>query len=165
VKYGSAAALSGVVSSATDVPVRIYRQDAGTATPVLVDTVTAHADQGMAAFSAVVPGMRKSATVFAVASSGDDTLAGRAQVRIAVRALVKLSGRGPLRIAVKPAVSGTATIQRKAGGRWVDFRTVRVAGGAGTVKLPAGTWTVRAKFSGSSLCAPGTSQPLVVTVR
>ena len=72
VEHGGSAEVSGVVVSSDDVAVRIYRQDAGADAPVLVDTVTAHADQGMASFSAVVPRMRKSATVLAIASAGDD---------------------------------------------------------------------------------------------
>jgi hypothetical protein len=165
VEYGGSVAVSGSVVTAGDVPVRIYRQDAGADAPVLVDTVTAHADQGIATFSAVVPRMRRNATVLAVASAGDGTLTGRAGVRVAVRALVRISGGAPLSIQVRPATSGRVSLQREVGGRWVAFRTVRITDGRGRVKLPKGAWTVRAKFTGSSICAPGTSRPLDVTVR
>ena len=165
VGYGGSAEVSGGVDSSTDVPVRIYRQDAGSDTPVLVDTVTAHAVQGMATFSAVVPGLRRNATVIAVASAGDGTLTGRAAVRVAVRALVRISGGAPLSIQVRPTTSGRVSLERKTGGRWVEFRSVRIVDGRGSVRLPKGAWTVRAKFSGSSVCAAGTSRPLTITLR
>ena len=164
VNYGGSVHVSGFVDSSSDVPVDIYRRGTSQADPVLVTTVTAHAVQGRAVFSAVVPRMRRTADILAVASAGDGTVAGRAKVRVAVRAQVRLSGGAPLSIRVRPATSGTAVVQRKSGGRWVDFRSARIVDGAGTVRLPAGTWTVRARFPGNADCASGMSQPVTVTV-
>ena len=82
-----------------------------------------------------------------------------------MRAQVRLSGGAPLSIKVRPAASGAARIQRKVGDRWVNFRRADITDGAGTVKLPAGTWTLRATFLGSKICAPGTSRAITVTVR
>lgn len=165
VSYGGTAMVAGELTSSVDVPVRVYLQAAGQEDPILVTTVTARASQGVATFSAEVPGLRKTSTIIAVASGGDGTLTARGTVRIAVKAWVRLGGGSPLRVKVEPAASGVAKIQLKSGRRWLPLRTVRVVDGKGAVKLPAGTWTVRAVFPKTSVCAAGTSRALTVTVR
>jgi hypothetical protein len=165
VDYGSPVVVMGSVYTSGDVPVSIYRQDADRDEPVLVATLTARAEDGEAAFAAVVPGLHKTATIIAVATPDDGSLPGRADARVVVRARVRIGGAAPLRVRVKPAASGTARIQRKAGGRWIDFRKVKIVKGFGTVKLPKGTWRVRAKFPGAAICAAGTSRAVTVVVR
>ena len=77
-----------------------------------------------------------------------------------------LSGSSRLAIHVRPGeADGTARLQKKRGGVWTAYKTVKITDGQGFTKLPKGTHTLRATFSGSKLCAPGTSRAYTVTLR
>jgi hypothetical protein len=167
VTYGGTALAEGVVDGATqDVDVAIYRLDAGAASPKHVATVKAVAKHGTATFFAVVPGLRKNATLIATCGPVDGSLPGGATASVKVLAKVWLTGTSKLAVHVRPGdASGTAKLQRKTGGGWAAFRTVKITNGEGATNLPSGTFTLRVKFSGSDLCAPATSRSFTITVK
>ncbi len=166
VAYGGAALLAGSVRSSEDVDVRIYRQYVDSATPVLVDTVTATAKGGDASFQAIVPRLKKNATLIARTDATEATLPGSASASVKVSAKLWLSGTSRLTIHVRPgAASGTAKLQRKRSGSWMNYKTVKIKNGEGSTSLPKGTHTLRVKFSGSPLCAATTSRPYTITVK
>ena len=166
VAFGGAVSLSGMVLADHTVPVGIYRQDAGAATATLVTTVTATPEDGVATFAAEVGALKRNATLIARVGPVDGSLPGSATAPVKVSARVTLSGTSRLTVSVRPGdADGTAKLQRKRGGAWVGFKTVKVTDGVGSVRLPKGTHTLRAVFSGSTICAPGTSRPYTVTVK
>ena len=59
---------------------------------------------------------------------------------------------------------GTARLQKKRDGVWTDYKTVKITDGEGFTRLPKGTHTLRARFSGSELCAAATSRAYTITV-
>ncbi len=120
----------------------------------------------MASFEAMVPGLRKNATLIARVGPMDGTLPGSASATVKVLARVWLSRTSRLAIHVRPAdADGTARLQKKRGGVWTNFKTVKIVDGVGFTGLPKGTHTLRARFSGSTLCAAGTSRAYTITVR
>jgi hypothetical protein len=166
VPFGGAVRLSGMVLADHAVPVGIYRQDTGAATATLVTTVTATPDDGVAVFAAEVQALKRNATLIARVGPLDGSLPGSATAPVKVSARVTLSGTSRLTVTVRPGdADGTAELQRKRGGAWVGFKTVKVTDGRGSVRCPKGTRTLRAVFSGSAICAPGTSRPYTVTVK
>jgi hypothetical protein len=167
VAYGArGVTAAGAVPSTSDVAVSIYRQDAGAPAPVLVDTVTAVAQGGVASFSAIVPSLKRNTVVTAQTGAVPGALPGSASAFVEVSARVWLTGSGRLTVHVKPGdASGLAQLQRKKGDRWVAFKTVTVKHGRGRAKLPKGTYVLRAQFQGSDVCGAGTSRATTVRVR
>ena len=166
VAYRGAVHLTGMVRGSEDVDVSIYRQNVDSATPVLVDTVKATARRGNAYFQAVVPGLRKNATLIARTEATEAALPGSASTDVKVRAKLWLSGTSRLTVHVRPGdASGTARLQRSKSGRWVDYRTVKIKAGKGSTRLPKGRHTLRVKFSGSPLCAAATSRTYTIVVK
>jgi hypothetical protein len=114
----------------------------------------------------VVPGLKKNATLIARTGATDGTLPGSASVSVKVVAKVWLSGSSRLAVHVRPGeADGTARLQKKRGGVWTAYKTVKITDGEGFTALPRGTHTLRVRFSGSALCAPGTSRAYTITVR
>ncbi|NTV04691.1 hypothetical protein HGA89_07285 [bacterium] len=165
VAYGGAVSVAGVVDSASDVTVEIYRRYAGAGAEVKVATTTAVAEDGIARFQATVPQVRKNATLIARATPADGSLPGAASTSVRVSPRIWLSGTARLAVHVRPGdADGKALLQRRRGGAWVDFRTVKIVGGEGYTRLPKGTHVLRARFSGSPLCAAGTSRAFTIRV-
>ncbi len=168
VAYGGSAGVSGFVMTGSDVGVNIFRRDAGSDVEVFVKKVTARADGGGAEFNTFVSGLKRTTTIIARTDATATTLPGSASGKVNVRADVRLRAdrAGNLTVRVRPGdASGKARVQRKIGGRWVTMRTVTVTDGSGTTRLRSGTYVLRARFSGSTICAPGVSPVLRVTVR
>jgi hypothetical protein len=165
VAYGEAVMVSGTVESSGDATVTIYRRYAGSATAGKVATTTAVAEGGVATFAAVVPEVRKNATLIARVAPSDGTLPGSASAGVKVSPLIWLSGGARLAVHVRPGdADGNALLQRKSGGAWRDFKTVKIVDGEGFTSLPKGTHTLRARFSGSNLCTAGTSRAFTILV-
>ncbi len=166
VPYGGAVQVVGMVESAGDVSVGIYRQNADADEAVLVQTVTAVASQGAATFQAVVPGLKKNARIIARTGPVEGSLPGSASAPVKVSARVWLSGTDPLVVHVRPsAAAGKTRLQRRSGGRWVDFKTVNVKDGKGAVRLPKGTHVLRARFPGGKISAAGVSRAYTIRVK
>lgn len=165
VAYGGAVQVTGVVDASSETTVDIYRRYAGSDAAVKVATTTATPVDGMATFAAMVPGLRKNATLIARTSPMDGTLPGSAAVSVRVVARVWLSGSSRLAIHVRPGeADGTARLQKKRGDVWTAYKTVKITDGEGFTTLPKGKHTLRVKFSGSELCAPATSRAYTITV-
>jgi len=165
VAYGGAVSVAGVVDSASDVTVEIYRRYAGADAEVKVATTTAVAEDGIARFQATVPQVRKNATLIARATPADGSLPGAASTSVRVSPRIWLSGTARLAVHVRPGdADGKALLQRRRGGAWVDFRTVKIVDGEGYTSLPKGTHVLRARFSGSPLCTAGTSRAFTIRV-
>ncbi len=166
VGYGGAAQLIGMVRSSEDVEVSIYRKYVDAVSPVLVDTVKAKVKRGYAHFRAVVPGLKKNAALIARTEATENELPGSGTANVKVSAKLWLSGTSRLAVHVRPGdAGGTAKLQRKTSGRWVNYKTVKIKNGQGATRLPKGTHTLRVKFSGSDLCAPATSRAYTIKVR
>ena len=166
VAYGGAVQVTGFVDASSETTVDIYRRYADSDTAVRVATTTATPVDGMASFAAVVPGLKKNATLVARTHPIDGTLPGSASVSVKVVAKVWLSGSSRLAIHVRPGeADGTARLQKKRGGVWTAYKTVKITDGEGFTALPRGTHVLRARFSGSPLCTPGTSRAYTITVR
>jgi hypothetical protein len=168
VAYNGAARVSGYVRTGSDIGVNIFRRDAGSDVEVFVKKVTARADGGAAVFLTSVGALKRTTTLIARTDATATTLPGSASGKVSVRADVRLRAdrSGQVTVRVRPGdASGKAQLQRKVGGRWVTIRTVAVKDGSGTHKLRRGTYVLRARFSGSPICAPGVSPVLRVTVR
>ena len=165
VAYGGAVQVTGIVDASSETTVHIYRRYADSDTAVKVATTTATPVDGMASFAAVVPGLKKNATLIARTDPMDGTLPGSASVSVKVVAKVWLSGSSRLAIHVRPGeADGTARLQKKRGGVWTAYKTVKITDGEGFTTLPKGTHTLRVRFSGSALCAPGTSRAYTIRV-
>jgi hypothetical protein len=165
VAYGEAVSLAGVVDSPDDVTVEIYRRYAGTQDEVKVATTTAVATDGAALFQTVVPSVRKNATFIARVAPTDGSLPGIASTVVRVSPRIWLSGAARLAVHVRPGeADGTARLQRKKGGVWVDYKQVKIVDGEGFTNLPPGTHVLRARFSGSPLCTAGTSRAFTIRV-
>jgi len=165
VAYGEAVRVTGAVDSANDVTVEIYRRYAGSHAEVKVATTTAVAEEGAAVFQAVVPDVRKNATLRARTTPTDGSLPGAASTSVRVSPRIWLSGTARLVVHVRPGdADGKALLQRRRGGAWVDFRTVKIVDGEGFTSLPKGTHVLRARFSGSPLCTAGTSRAFTIRV-
>ena len=165
VAYGEAVVVAGTVQSPGDATVTIYRRYAGSTTAVKVATTTAVAEGGVATFAAIVPEVRKNATLIARVAPSDGTLPGSASAGVKVSPLIWLSGGARLAVHVRPGdADGKALLQRKSGGAWKDYKTVKIVDGEGFTSLPKGTHTLRARFSGSNLCTAGTSRAFTIRV-
>jgi hypothetical protein len=166
VAYEGAVQVVGYVESPGDVSVDIYRQYAGSATAVKVVTTTAKSEGGTAIFSAIIPGLRKNATLIARTGPLDGMLPGSASATVKVVPRLWLSWTKHLVVHVRPGdADGTARLQKKRGGVWTDFKTVKVVDGEGVTSLPGGVHTLRVKFPSGELCAAGTSRAYTFTVR
>jgi hypothetical protein len=165
VAYGGAVNVAGEVDSTGDVTVEIYRRYAGSDAEVRVATTTAVAEYGAARFQTMVPGIRKNATLIARVTPTDGSLPGAASASVRVSPRIWLSGAARLAIRVRPGdADGRALLQRKRGGVWRDYKTVKIVSGEGFTGLPKGTHVLRAHFSGSPLCTAGTSRAFTIRV-
>jgi hypothetical protein len=164
--YGGAVEVSGTVETPGDVSVAIYRRDAGSDAAVKVAKTTAVARYGIAEFEAVIPRLKKNVTLIARTGASDGMLPGSASIKVRVGARVWLSWTTRLAVHVRPGdADGTARLQRKEDGVWTGYKTVKIVDGEGFTRLPKGTHRLRARFSGSDVCAAGTSRAYTITVR
>ncbi len=114
VAYGEAVMVAGTVESSGDATVTIYRRYAGSATAVKVATTTAVAEGGVATFAAIVPEVRKNATLIARVAPSDGTLPGSASAGVKVSPRIWLSGGARLAVHVRPGdADGSALLQRR----------------------------------------------------
>ena len=112
-----------------------------------------------------MPELRKNATLIARVTPSDGTLPGSASAGIKVSPRIWLSGGARLAVHVRPGdADGSGLLQRRSGGVWKDYRTVKIVDGEGFTSLPKGTHTLRARFSGSPLCTTGTSRAFTIRV-
>ena len=127
--------------------------------------MTAVAEDGMASFGRRA-GRQEEHDADRPRRAADGSLPGSASAAVKVSPRIWLSGGARLAVHVRPGeADGTALLQRKSGGVWKDYRTVKIVDGEGFTSLPKGTHTLRARFSGSNLCTAGTSRAFTITVR
>jgi hypothetical protein len=178
--HNGVAVLAGQLQGPVDdTTVAIYRQDLISGVRTLVDTVPATIDPesytgNACTFYLPLTGLSTNSRYFAVWGGDSRTLSTSASVKILVRAGVSLrattSARGAVGLAATLSPhqpSGAVMFQRLRNGSWVTLKTVALSGGASaqmTWKPRAGSYSVRAVFTGSGKNASGISAVRRVTV-